>query len=53
MGYPLCNTVDDVPQYEDSDASKSKQAVEEDRLGMDDAKTQVMKRIYNIKQSGS
>ena len=53
MGYPLSNTVDDVLKYENSDASKAKQAVGEDGLGMDDTKSQVMKRISNIKQSGS
>ena len=53
MGYPLSNTVDDVLKYENSDASKAKQAVGEDGLGMDGTKSQVMKRISNIKQSGS
>ena len=52
MGYPLSKTVDDVLQYEDSGASKSKQAIGEDGLGMDDTKSQVIKRIYHIKQSG-
>ena len=49
MGYPLSKTVDDVLQYEDSGASKSKQAIGEDGLGMDDTKSQVRKRIYNVK----
>ena len=53
MGYPLSNTLNDVLQCEDIGASKSKQDVGEDGLGMDDTKTQVMKRIYNIKHSGS
>ena len=52
MGYPLSNTVDDVLKYENSDASKAKQAVGKDGLGMDDAKSQVIKRIYNMKLSG-
>ena len=51
-GYPLSKTVDDVLQYEDSGASKSKQAIVEDVLGMGDTKSQVIKRIYHIKQSG-
>ena len=53
MGYPLSTKLNDVLQYEDIGASKSKQAVGEDGLGMDDTKTQVIKRVYNIKQSGS
>ena len=53
IGYPLSKTVDDVLQYEDSGASKSKQAIGDDGLGMDDTKSQVIKRISNIKQSGS
>ena len=53
MGYPLSNTVNDVLKYENSDATKAKQAIGEDGLGMDDTKSQVMKRISNIKQSGS
>ena len=52
MGYSLSNTVDDVLQYEDSGASKSKKAIGEDGLGMYDTKSQVIKRIYHIKQSG-
>ena len=52
MGYPLSNTVDDVLKYENSDATKAKQAIGEDGLGMDDAKSQVIKRIFNIKLSG-
>ena len=52
MGYPLSKTVDDVLQYEDSGASKSKLAIGEDGLGMDDTTSQVIKRIYHIKQSG-
>ena len=52
MGYPLSKKVDDVLQYEDSGASKSKQAIGEDGLGIDDTKSQVIKRIYHIKQSG-
>ena len=53
MGYPLSNTVEDVLKYDNSDASKAKQAIGKDRLGMDDAKSKVIKRISNIKQSGS
>ena len=51
MGYPLSKTVNDVLQYENSGASKSNQAIGEDGLGMDDTKSQVIKRIYHIKQS--
>ena len=48
MGYPLSNPVDDVLKYENSDATKAKQAIGEDGLGMDDAISQVIKRIFNI-----
>ena len=42
MGYPLSKTVDDVLQYEDGGALKSKQAVGENGLGMNDTKSQVI-----------
>ena len=42
MGHPLSNTVDDVLQYEEGGALKSKQALGEDGLGMNDTKSQVI-----------
>ena len=52
MGYPLSKTVDDVLQYEDCGASKSKKAIGDDVLGLDDTKSQVIKNVYHIIQSG-